>query len=704
MNVGLPQLRDELNIYQGPESLAGSPSWTVFDPVRNQFFKIDWPMFEILCRWELQDAGLIAQSVNLETSLNISAETVQEAIEFLIFHDLIKSNSAEDTGQKFKKFQATQQKWHTSLLHKYLFFRIPLWNPDQWLSRNVGKIRWLGSSWFLLLSLLVLFTGIIQVGRQWDSFSTTLLDMFSVDGLLAYAITIVIVKFIHELGHAFTAKHFGCKVPNMGIAFLVMFPMAYTDVNDAWKLPHKRQRLLIGAAGIRTELTIAAWATLAWALLPEGALKTSAFLLATTTWITTLLINASPFLRFDGYFLLMDSLEVPNLHHRAFALGKWRLREWLFRLQHSVPEHFSKAKHRFLILFAFGTWLYRLVLFLGIAVIVYLLFPKPLGPFLAFIEIYWFILKPILNELKEWHQLRKEILMTRRTQLSLIFLVLLCVVAIVPWDTRISQQGLLKPQTLQTIAVPVKAQIDALAVQPGDKILLNQRLMSLSSPDLEFEKLTTQQKLKQVDEKIKLSQLEDKLKKDLPLLQAQYKQLSKELEKLSAQQEQLNIIAKQSGVYFQQDVDLKTNDWVDARTVIGHIKNTESPQLHLYLPQQELERVAAGDSALFYSESDYLAPTEFTVSRIDTDATRVLTEPLLASTFGGEILVRQDREQLVPENAVYHIVLEPKNPLELGNLSYESIRGQVVISGETQAWIKEYYLAAMAVIRREAGF
>ena len=142
-----------------------------------------------------------------------------------------------------------------------------------------------------------------------------------------------------------------------------------------------------------------------------------AFLLATTTWVSTVLINASPFMRFDGYFLLSDFLQMPNLHARAFALARWDLRERLFALGEPAPEHFPAAR-RGLILFAWATWIYRLVLFLGIAALVYHFFIKALGIFLFLVEIVWFIARPLWSEIGAWRQRGAAIGGSRRARWS----------------------------------------------------------------------------------------------------------------------------------------------------------------------------------------------------------------------------------------------------------------------------------------------
>jgi putative peptide zinc metalloprotease protein len=105
-------------------------------------------------------------------------------------------------------------------------------------------------------------------------------------------------------------------------AALILWPVLYTDVTETWKLASRRQRLAVGLAGVTAELVFAIFATLAWSFLPDGPLRGAAFILATSTWISTLLLNLSPFMRFDGYFVPSDWLEMPNLHGRAFVIAR----------------------------------------------------------------------------------------------------------------------------------------------------------------------------------------------------------------------------------------------------------------------------------------------------------------------------------------------------------------------------------------------
>ena len=162
----------------------------------------------------------------------------------------------------------------------------------------------------------------------------------------------VFVKSLHELGHAFTAKRLGCKVPTMGVAFLVLFPVLYTDTTNAWKLKSKYQRLKIVVAGIKVELYLALIATFLWSFAPEGIFKSILFIIATTSWISSVLINISPFLRFDGYYALSDMTDSKNLQPRSFAMARWFIRKNILGSDEEKPEFLTKKKENFFIIYA----------------------------------------------------------------------------------------------------------------------------------------------------------------------------------------------------------------------------------------------------------------------------------------------------------------------------------------------------------------
>jgi len=181
--------------------------------------------------------------------------------------------------------QAGEQNWMMWLVHHYLFVKIPLVHPHNFLKATlpiVAPLYTATAGWtFSVVGLI----GLILIGRQWDAFISTFLYFFNWRGAILYSLSLGAVKIVHELGHAYTATRFGCRVPTMGVAFMVMMPVLYSDVSDSYRLTSKRKRLLIAAGGVIAELGLASIALFAWGFLPEGTARSIAFLVATTSVI-----------------------------------------------------------------------------------------------------------------------------------------------------------------------------------------------------------------------------------------------------------------------------------------------------------------------------------------------------------------------------------------------------------------------------------
>jgi putative peptide zinc metalloprotease protein len=680
----------------------GKPTWTVQDPSRNQFFRLDWQTFEVLNRWSLGDAQAIVDSVNAGTTLEISLEDIQAVIDFLEQHQLVQLQGKDSTSRYVNRKERQHSSPMKQLLHHYLFFRIPLVRPDRWLTHMLPVASMFYSRWFIKLTLTVGIAGFVQVYREWDRFQATFMDLLSWEGAFSIGLAIIAVKIAHEFGHAFTAKRYGCRVPTMGVAFLVLWPVAYTDTNEVWKLPGRKQRLAVASAGIVTELVVAIWATLAWVLLPEGTPKAIAFLFATTSWIATLAINASPFMRFDGYFLLSDWLDMPNLHERSFALARWQLRELLFKLGEPEPEHFNARRKRGLILFAWGTWLYRLVVFLGIAVLVYHFFIKALGILLFIVEILWFVLLPLLREFAEWYKRRQLILTRVRSWLSIVLVCMVIGLLWLPLPSRIRTSGLLHPSQEFNIYAPYAAQIGELVYINGDKVRADTPLVVLVSKDLQGRWRSANAKIQRLKWQLTASHLDAEqrmsmrvIQQDLAAAQSEWKSVRKEVERNQP-------LAPFDGIMRDVDPNLRPGVWVAARQRLGMLVQDKTMIVETYLDEETVRRIQPGASATFYPEEPSLLPVKLEVRAIDRDATHVLPIPILASHFGGTVMTREKNNKHIPETAVYRVVLdcEPVMP----EWSRHIWSGDVVIDGE---WISPAEILmnrSLALLRREAGF
>jgi putative peptide zinc metalloprotease protein len=697
----LPPLREELALLPGPVLADGQPSHVLHDPVRNQFFQIDWPTFEVLSRWHLGDPTAVAAAINAQTTLQMDAADVTEVGEFFADNQLLQAGAgnAAEFAARLRRQRGGLWQW---LLHNYLFFRIPLCKPDRWLGRWAPRLNFLYSRQFLYLTLLALGWGLVEVYRQWDRFASTFVDTLSWNGLVSYGLALVAVKTLHELGHAFTAKRMGCKVPAMGVAFLVMCPVAYTDTNEVWKLTARRQRLAVVAAGMLTELAIAAWATFAWAVLPEGRPNSIAFLLATTTWVASIAINSSPFMRFDGYFLLSDWLEMPNLHSRAFALARWALRERLFALGVDAPENFPRHRRIGLILFAYATWTYRLAVFLGIAALVYAFFIKALGIMLFMVEIGWFVLLPLYRELRTWSCLWPVLRQRRRALRSALVALALLALVVAPLPTRLAAGGLLRPADQFVIYAPRHAQVRALPVAEGQHVRAGTELLDLASPSLASRLEAAQARVEQLRWEASAGAFDSAQRAQWQVAQEQLSAAKAEVASIQAEAQRYRPLAPFSGVLRDLEPDLKPGTWVSTDEPLARLIADQGQSAIAYVDEDDVSRIAPGDTARFYADSPSGPTVALQVLRIDPDATRVLPEPELATLFGGSLVAREKHGQLYPDRPLYRVTFKAVSSAP--GVDQHTWRGKVVISGRWSAPLWRYLRGALAVIRREAGF
>lgn len=699
----LPRLREELDLLPGPTLPDGQPSWTMHDPGRNQFFRIDWPTLEVLQRWDMDDAEKIAADVSNQTTLSMTADDVVQVVQFLVQHQLVQTSmdgGSRKLTEQLARIQGTPLNW---LLHHYLFFRIPLVNPDAWLTRGLPLARWFGGKTFALLSGIAMLVGLTQVVRRWDVFTASLVDTFNLEGLLAYGVAIFVVKLLHELGHAFTAKHYGCRVPAMGLAFLVMWPVAYTDTNETWRLTNRFHRLRVASAGILTELVVAIWATLAWALLPSGSMQSAAFVLATTSWVATLAINASPFMRFDGYFILMDALDMPNLHARSFALARWKLRESLFGLNDPPPEHFPRSSALALIAFAWATWLYRLVLFLGIAVLVYHFFIKLVGIFLFLVEIIWFVAKPVASELAVWRACWPRMRQHARTRTTLLCTLGAIALLMIPWPGRITASAVLRPQEVWPVHAPSGARIDVMPFKHGDAVSAGQALFGLYVPALAGREKILQTRLEQQRRESANSAFDSDMRKRWKVAEQTQYTTETELQGVQAEQHQFVPRAPYDGRIVLADPDFAVGQWVGNKEPLALlVRHGTAWRVETWLDEDEVARVHVGQTGRFVLDSATGQMLTLKVSAIDSDAARVLARKELASLWGGHVLSRERNGQLVPERAVYRVALEVQEmPLAIQTQTW---RGQLTVYADWESPASRYVRQVLAVLVREAGF
>jgi putative peptide zinc metalloprotease protein len=689
-----PPLREDLRLSEAAQNPDGTPAWVIQDAVTNRFFRIGWLEFECLLRWG-QSPTSIAQDVAASTALNPSVEQVVALRSFLEQHHLVRP----DVAARARLAKTDQSGGWLSLrwwLHHYLFFRIPLLFPHKLLGRLAPKLGFLFSpvtAW-LVIGLSVL--GMVLVGQRWDEFTHGVVESFSVEGLLSFALAIMFAKTLHELGHALAATRLGLKVGHMGVAFVVLWPMLYTDTGETWKLSNHRQRLAVASAGILTELALAGLATLGWALCEPGALRNGLLYLATTSWLLSILLNASPFMRFDGYFILSDLLDFPNLHERSTALAKTCLRRAVLGLPIPWPESFSPNTRRLLIGFAFVTWIYRFTLFLGIAVAVYFLFFKLLGIALFIVEVTWFIALPVWRELRFWWQSRSHIVATRRWLLwALVGGILLLLV--IPFRGQVHGYGLARVQNQFRVFSPFPARIDM--VHAAGHVAAGTVLVALSEPDISAR---AQGNAAGIDGyQARLAGMAADLTPNVDIAATRQRLIAEYQQSQAVRTElkRLTITAPFSGQWSDVNPEWQAGQWVASKEPLGVLVDATQWQVDAYIAQDEIPRLSLGDGAYFYPEgrTDRIKGRVITIG---TTRVNELEHPSLSSRFGGPIATATHGNALIPSQPVFHVLVQLDTPPS----GTAETKGQVQLEGQQQSLIKKSFDRLTAILLREGGF
>jgi len=693
-DVPVPPLREDLRLGEAAAGADGEPSWMIQDTVVNRFYRIGWFEFECLLRWG-QTPRLISEQIASQTALKPDADQVLGFRRFLEQNQLLRPGP--DAVDKLRA-RSEGNPWLTwkGWLHHYLFFRIPLVRPQRMLQALARRLDWLFHPFMAWLVLALSLLGLVMVAHQWDTFRNAVIESFSAEGLLGFALALVVGKTLHEMGHALTATRLGLKVAHMGIAFVVLWPMLYTDTGEAWKLRSARARLAIASAGIVTELSVAGLSTLGWALSEPGPLRDAFFYLATTAWVLSLALNASPFMRFDGYFILSDLLDFPNLHERGQAQARVAIRRGLLGLDEPWPEHFAPRQRRLLVAFAVTTWIYRLVIFAGIAVAVYFLFFKVLGIFLFAVEITWFILRPVWREVGHWWQSRSGVPASRRLLLAALLGGMVALLA-VPWQTQVHGWGMARAERQLRVFAPYPALIRE--IHPVGRVQAGQRLVMLGQPDIDERVRRSEAGARSYDARL-LGLLADPAGSSEDVATRQ--RLGVELEEGRAARseiERLSLLAPFAGLWRDVDPQWAPGQWVGTREPVGVLYDPSSWQVDAYIKPDEVHRIEPGAGVRFYPEGQF-EPIEGRVLAIGSTRTSQLESPMLSSRYGGPLTTTKQGEALTPTPALFHVLVQ----LDAAPPAHQETRGQVQIDGARRSVLVEGLTRLAAVLRREGGF
>jgi putative peptide zinc metalloprotease protein len=693
----IPDLRQELRIEPGAPLVTGAPSWTLFDPVRHMFFQLGRVEFRIFNRWASGSFAGIGDDLAEEGLTNEEADVaVSRVVDFSLSNQLTVAPIGNAVATFTEQRRMQKKEWWRWMVDNYLFFRLPLVRPARFLERTIHRVAplWTVQAFWIFAGLALL--GLFLVSRQWDVFLASFLYFFSWNGLLAYAVGLSAVKIIHELGHAYTATRYGCRVPSMGVSFLVMFPVLYTDTTGAWRLRSRKQKLAIDCAGVTAELMVASLSTLIWVMLPEGSLRSVFFVLATSSWVMSLGLNLNPFMRFDGYYVLADILGVPNLQPRAFAIGRWRMREILFNLGDPPPEQVPDGLRRGMIIYAWMTWVYRLVLFVGIALLVYHMFFKLLGIILFAVEMIVFVMRPVWAEMKHWAERRGDILQTRRGRRWPFVLGLLFILACLPLDRHISAPAVLAPIDASALVSGDPSRIEKLLVRNGDRVKAGAIIAELSAPEVEAYQGQRQIRIDQLEAQLARSAADNLDLANRAVLERELATERAASDGANKRRDRLFLKAPVDGIVVDLNPDMHSGRWLSGSETVARIVTPGRYDLQAYVAEDDTWRVTADARGRFVPDDLSQPSRAAKLVERGTAALQFLDQPMLAVNADAN-------KQLKPRSAYYRVRFLAAIDASPVAAVVQPVQGQLIIDAPGVSLIGGLLRSITRIVRRESS-
>lgn len=700
----LPEFRSDLELFEGPPEPDGSKTWSLYDPIRAQYFRVTWKEAMILryIRPGMTMSTLMT-ILDKQTTLDVTKEDIQvffeDAAKNLLLHT---HRTSEVLNEEAKKYEGG---FSPLSILKYLSFRFPLINPMHFMKKTAWLIRPLASRLALAFYLFISICGIVLVISRIDEFIHTFTYFFNLQGILAYMATIVVVKFAHEFAHAYTAYFYGVNVPTIGVAFIAFWPILFTDVTDSWRLPSRRDRLAITFSGVLVELVIAGLATFGWAISSPGIFQSLFFIVATTTWISSIMINLNPAMRFDGYYLLSDLWGVDNMQSRSFEITRWKLRQWFLGLEVSPPEEgLSQKRIRGMVCYSLFTWLYRILIYSFIIGVIYYSLTKALGLFLLAIALYNFIVQPIIQEVSVINKQKAQLKLNTRLITTCVASGILFIWFVFPFPHVNYFPAIARPISEQTIYIPHNSIVKEIYVKRGDTVQKGDPLIQLTWPPLDYGVVERRVEYELIEQDLYgfIEEKEDHSK--IPERHGELDLVRAQLDGMLEQRNQNTLYSTISGKIYEWENDMWINQALPELEVIGHIAGYQGSQVVAFVAESHVSKIEVGMRATFQSNRS-LEKYPGTIRSIHSVREEDLQHPQLASIYGGDIPVKKEgggeEARLLFIESFYEITIELDEPQAIETIGEQ---GDLLVRAGWQSKLVLFMKYLASIFWKESGF
>ena len=467
-----------------------------------------------------------------------------------------------------------------------LFIRIPLFDPSaviEWLLPLVRPVmRW----WTMVLWAAAVLVAAAQLIIHFDAFRHELLEVLRPVNLPWLVAVFVAIKIAHEFGHGLVCRHFGGPVHEMGIMLLVFAPVPYCDATSSWSLPHRGQRALVALAGIVVELGIAAAAVIVWAHSPRGTPHDVALNTILIAGLAAVLVNANPLLRFDGYFVLSDVLDIPNLYQRANKQVQYTIQRTLFGLRQARPVAATTVEALWLSAYFLASWTYRVIVFTAIIWFVSgQLFG--LGILLAGTAAVTWVVRPLVRYVR-WLALDARLASARRRAVVVNVLLLAAAavaIGLVEAPEHWRAQGVIELRNWAELTTTTEGFVSGVLAVDGQDVAAGQTILICVNTDLESERRATRATLEELG--VQLAEAREKDPAAARILSDRLTWHRQQLAELDRRIEALHVVSPASGRLLAPQLERVTGRFLKRGEVLGIVRRDGSLRVTAVLDQNQ---------------------------------------------------------------------------------------------------------------------
>lgn len=528
------------------------------------------------------------------------------------------------------------------------FLRIPLWDPDPFLTRWQRVIDALFSRpalWaagvLMAVALVVFATNATRAFAQSQS-------ILQANNLLSLFLATFVTHLFHEMAHAALCKRFGGQVRSMGLMLLMFTPLPYADVTSSWLMRNAWHRAAIGAAGMFSDLIFCALATLYWAYSPPGAGNELAMNIMFTTAVYTFVFNLNPLMRFDGYYILSDLIAIPNLHQVAKAQFDALWRGAILQEPVKVDQQVSPRRRAFLVGFFVTSFIYRNMVSFGIVLFLADQY-FGLGLIGAVAIAYNSFIKPVAGAARTVinpHFRARHKRPLRRIGWGVA--AVLAVLVFLPLPDYRRLQGVVEAEQKSVLHAAIDGAITELAVKPGQSVAAGQVLMQIENPDLVAEQIETKAKLQGA--RARLTQAVSQGGQNTAAIQRDVQALTATLADIARRQAALTVTAPQAGLWVPPDGrDWQRGMWLTRGAALGAVVDQTHLRFRGILPQEAAYGLGAiaADAASVRVVGDIATRRDVAALRVIPYSSKDLPSGALTPLGGGDISVSRQNPDKV---------------------------------------------------------